>query len=388
MIEITRREFLERFFRRQESKGSNNDKNPSPKEKIHEITRREFLKGILALVLSVLLLKGEKRGDKQKEENWVELGEEYIKSKAYSIDDIFKDVGGPETLGDYYDEITNYTPTPTPASTPTNTPTPTPTNTPTPKPTPTFTPTSTPKPTSTPIPTSIPTPTSQTEFLEEEQITTEVIYRGKPGTKKIAITFDDSANKEMLRKLLDIAKKHNIKMVWFLIGRTVNKDVEEIIREALETGLIRIGNHSHSHDISKFASMNTDYIEKEKNDWLNKFKNLNFSEDQLKLYFRPPGGAGGYRGGDERLLEVLSKNGYQYLCMWDVEFIYTIRTQYNNEYTVENVVRILRSRIYSTQGGNLVLFHFNRIDISAFERVIDELKNNGYEFVYPEELLN
>jgi peptidoglycan/xylan/chitin deacetylase (PgdA/CDA1 family) len=212
-----------------------------------------------------------------------------------------------------------------------------------------------------------------------------VIYGGKPGTKKIAITFDDSANPQMLRELLELAKKHQIKMVWFLIGKTVNQKVAEIVKEALDPGLIRLGNHSFSHNISEFSKLNRDYIEEEKTKWIERLKSLGISEKNLRIYFRPPGGAGGYRGGDKNLLEVLSQNGYEYLCMWNVEFIYTIRTKYG-DYSKENVLKILRDNIYSRKGGNLILFHFNRVDLEAFIEILPELIKNGYQFVFPEEL--
>ncbi|GEM_PF-1310707 len=369
MAEITRRELLKKFF---SGRGRERNKESISKEnkKTKVITRREFLRGLISFLIGLILFRGEKEVKTKKETEWQSPGDEYIKSK--NIDEIFKGVGGPETLGEFYKELNN------PeelkrlkGSFPTHVPT----------------------PTATPITTKtyVPTPpdgleTSEIINITPESITTKVIYRGKPGTKKIAITFDDSANKEFLRELLQIAKENNIKMVWFLIGRTIDGEEAEIIKEALESGLIRIGNHSFNHNISEFSKLNIQYIENEKNSWLKRFKEIGFSEDQLKLYFRPPGGAGGYRGGDKRLLRVLSKNGYRYLCMWDTEFIYTIRTKFNGEYNVENLLEILKNSIYSTGGGNLILFHFNKIDLSALKTILPELIKNGFEFVFPEEL--
>jgi hypothetical protein len=72
--------------------------------------------------------------------------------------------------------------------------------------------------------------------------------------------------------------------------------------------------------------------------------------------------------------------------MWNVEFIYTIRTKFNGDYNKKNVLEILRSSIYPRKGGNLILFHFNRVDLEAFIEILQELIENGYEFVFPEEL--
>jgi len=253
---------------------------------------------------------------------------------------------------------------------------------PSPSPTQILTPTHKPQPTP-----SIQNISPKESFNQEKPISTKVIYYGKPGTKKVAITFDDSPDPEILRELLEFCKNHQVRMVWFIIGRRMNDKAAQIIREGIETGLIRIGNHSFSHNISEFSKLNKEYIESEKSRWIEEMKNYGFEDEILRYYFRPPGGAGGYRGGDQRLLSVLSENNYKYLVMWDVEFIYTTRVK-GLEYTPENLIEIALSRIRYTNGGNLVLAHFNRTDVEAIKNLIIELINEGYEFVFPEEFLN
>lgn len=355
MVRITRREFLERFFRRRREEGE--DKGSKGNKDFKVITRREFLKGLIAFLIGLFLLREEKRVETKKETRWQSPGEEYIKSK---IEEVFKDVDGPETLGEFYEghqvheefqdatieEIRDVAIEEKGDSK---------------------------------------VAINNVETKTETEIKTKVIYGGEPGTKKIAITFDDSANPQMLRELLELAKKHQIKMVWFLIGRTVNEEAAKIIEEALDSGLIRLGNHSFSHNISEFSKLNRDYIEKEKTEWIERLKSFGISEENLRIYFRPPGGAGGFRGGDKNLLNLLSQNGYKYLCMWNTEFIYTIR-KINGDYSKENVLEILRNSIYPREGGNLILFHFNSVDLRAFIEILPELIRNGYQFVFPEEL--
>ena len=223
---------------------------------------------------------------------------------------------------------------------------------------------------------------------EIKEVKTQIIYRGRPGTKKIAFTIDDASDFGLLKYLLDLAINKKIRMVWFLIGRTVDSNEAKLIKEALDTGIIRIGNHSLSHNIARFSNLKPDYLKKEIVGWIEKMRSFGIREEELLRYFRPPGGAGGYSGGDKRLLELLSKIGYPYLCMWDIEFIYTIRTRYKGKYIVENVLDILRRNVYRTQGGNLILFHFNPVDLSALKIIADKLLANGYQFVFPEELLS
>jgi peptidoglycan/xylan/chitin deacetylase (PgdA/CDA1 family) len=286
-------------------KGEEKEKIRTQNKEVKAITRREFLKGLIVFLTGLFLLRGEKRSEEEKETEWQSPGEEYIRSK---IEEVFKDVDGPETLEEFYEELQFYEELLEEKR-------------------------------------DLKAAINNVETKTETEIETKVIYGGKPGTKKIAITFDDSANPQMLRELLKIAREHQIKMVWFLIGRTVNEEVAEIVKEALDSGLIRLGNHSFSHNISEFIKLNRNYIEKEKTEWIERLKSFGISEENLRIYFRPPGGAGGYRGGDKNLLNLLSKNGYKYLCMWNVEFIYTIRTKYG-DYSKENVLEILRDIVF------------------------------------------
>jgi hypothetical protein len=216
MPKITRREFLERFFRGRREEGE--DKGSKGNKDFKVITRREFLKGLIAFLIGLFLLREEKKVETKKETKWQSPGEEYIKSK---IEEVFKDVDGPETLGEFYEELQFYEE---------------------------LLKVKTEK-------RDLKAAINNVETKTETEIETKVIYGGKPGTKKIAITFDDSANPQMLRELLKIAREHPIKMIWFLIGRTVNEEVAKIIKEALDSGLIRLGNHSFSHNISEFSKI-------------------------------------------------------------------------------------------------------------------------------------
>lgn len=372
-MEHTRREFLEKFFKRKQPP-ENNEKEKEQKLKKNEekikqgITRRWFLtRGLgalayLAYLLSVSSLKGD-RLIKEKENKEIK---EILEIKP--------------------EEPLEPTPYPPPESPTPFTPTATPTATPTSTPTPAATPTQTPPPTSTPtkIPSPTYTPTPETPL----QITTKVIYYGPRKTRKVAITFDDTANPKLLRELLEFAKQKGIKMVWFVVGKTVNEEAAQIIKEGLESGLIRLGNHTMNHKTSLFANLNNwEEIKKEKEEWMERMKNIGINEQELKHYFRPPGGGGGYRGGNPELLKILSKNGYQYLVMWDIEFIYTTRTR-NLPYDEKTIYDLMYGGIKFTQGGNIVLCHFNQVDVEAAIRVIENLLNEGYQFVFPEELFN
>lgn len=232
-----------------------------------------------------------------------------------------------------------------------------------------------------PVVASLPTP-------EIKKLTTKVIYRGPASTKKVAVTFDDRPSPVFLNKLLEFAKTNKVKMVWFNIGRTTSREAAEIIKEGLGSGLIRIGNHTMNHRIDLFANLsNLEQVKQEIELWIEKMQNYGLPENELLRYFRPPGGGGGYRGGNPILLSILSEIGYSYLCMWDTEFIYTTRVN-KLKYNFENIRSIMTNNILRTRGGNLVLCHFNNVDVIASLQVINNLLKQGYTFVFPEELFD
>jgi peptidoglycan/xylan/chitin deacetylase (PgdA/CDA1 family) len=236
---------------------------------------------------------------------------------------------------------------------------------------------------------------------KDNNIRTQAIYRGVSGSKKVAITFDDTPSPETLRKLINFAKENNVKMVFFVNTKRLNKESVELLKEGLSTGLIRIGNHTHSHNTELFKKLNTKninlseedkkLISKEIDDWEETLKNYGIEDKHLKHYFRPPGGGGGYKNNNSYLLDELSSRGYKYLPMWDVEFIYSINQKKKQdpsyEYNAKNIEDILVNRVEETKGGNLVLLHFKNEDVEGSLNAIKKLKDKGYNFVFPEELL-
>src|SRR5580704_7258997 len=66
-----------------------------------------------------------------------------------------------------------------------------------------------------------------------------------PGSKKLALTYDDGPNDPHTLRLLEVLAKHHVHATFFLIGRYV-KQRPDIVRTIAEAGHA-IGNHSFSH---------------------------------------------------------------------------------------------------------------------------------------------
>ncbi|MGA8489867.1 MAG: polysaccharide deacetylase family protein, partial [Terriglobales bacterium] len=74
----------------------------------------------------------------------------------------------------------------------------------------------------------------------------------KPGTRQLALTFDDGPNDPHTLRLLDVLARHNAKATFFLIGRYA-KQRPDIALELARAGHV-IGNHTFSHPNLIFAS--------------------------------------------------------------------------------------------------------------------------------------
>ena len=73
-----------------------------------------------------------------------------------------------------------------------------------------------------------------------------------PGTRQIALTYDDGPNDPHTLRLLEVLAKHGAHATFFLIGRYVQQR-PDISREVAKEGHI-IGNHTFTHPLLIFRS--------------------------------------------------------------------------------------------------------------------------------------
>ncbi|MGA7696510.1 MAG: polysaccharide deacetylase family protein [Candidatus Sulfotelmatobacter sp.] len=73
-----------------------------------------------------------------------------------------------------------------------------------------------------------------------------------PGSRQIALTYDDGPNDPHTLHLLEVLAKHSVHATFFLIGRYVQQR-PEIVREIVRAGHI-VGNHTFTHPLLIFKS--------------------------------------------------------------------------------------------------------------------------------------
>ena len=212
------------------------------------------------------------------------------------------------------------------------------------------------------------TDTSGNESIEERIITVKSVSKG---SRVIYLTFDDGPS-EYTPYLLDVLKKYNVKVTFFVTGKGSD---DTILREYNEGHKVAL--HTYSHNYATVYSSTDNY-----------FKDLYQIQDRVKRItgytsniIRFPGGSSNtvsksYDGGTRimtRLTKEVQNRGFYYfdwnISSGDAGGAITSDQVYNN------VIRSLKD------GSYVVLQHdTQKFSIDAVERIINYANENGYTF--------
>ena len=180
--------------------------------------------------------------------------------------------------------------------------------------------------------------------------------------KVVALTFDDGPSK-YTKKILDILKEEEACATFFIVGNKAlfyKEELQRMLKEGSE-----IGNHSYSHK------------------WLNRLSENEFKEEINKTQkvieditgftpkiFRPT-----YGGYSNKLKTYTDLN----FILWNVD---------SEDWKVKNTNKILNNIFKSVKDESIILMHDNHeYSVKALKEIIDNLKNDGYQFVTVSELL-
>jgi peptidoglycan/xylan/chitin deacetylase (PgdA/CDA1 family) len=195
-----------------------------------------------------------------------------------------------------------------------------------------------------------------------------VVCFGHTSRKQIAITFDDGPTEHYTPQILEILKDHQVSAAFFCIGKRI-EDNELLFRRLHEQGHI-IGNHSYSHtpffDFLPSAKLQEDLQQAD-------IAVKNVIGLQPKL-FRPP-----YGITTPAMKKAIKDRGYTAIG-WSIRSFDTIAK--NEEKLLNKLVRLLKP-------GAVVLLHdTQKITLDMLPRFIQAARNEGYEFVRLDKLLN
>ncbi len=187
--------------------------------------------------------------------------------------------------------------------------------------------------------------------------------------KVIALTFDDGPHPKYTEQVLNLLDQYGAKGTFFLVGEQAEKNPQVVLRMYQDGH--EIANHTYTHPFTKSVSKVMKEIE-QTNDTL--FSITGYSP---KL-FRPVEGQ--YT---DQLVKEVAKEGYK-IVMWSWH-------QDTEDWRNPGVNKIVNKVLSGVKEGNIVLFHDgggNRQQtVKALEKILPELKKQGYTFITISEML-
>lgn len=188
------------------------------------------------------------------------------------------------------------------------------------------------------------------------------IYCVNTDEKKVSLSFDAAWGNEQTQTLLDILKKHDVKVTFFLTGTWINK-YPESVKAIYEEGH-DIGNHSENHkQMSKLSKADC-------------VKEIMTPHEHVKELlgidmnlFRPP-----YGDYNNTLIEAARENGY-HVIQWDVDSLDW------KDYGTASIIKMVTQNPHLGNGSIILMHNGAKFTPDALETIITTLKSEGYELV-------
>lgn len=192
------------------------------------------------------------------------------------------------------------------------------------------------------------------------------IYKVAREDNKIAITLDGTWGADYTEKLLDIFKKHDLKITFFFAGYWLEK-YPDLVKKIAAAGH-EIGNHTYTHPHCN--SLSKEKLIKELEDTSNLIEKL---IGKRPRFFRPPFGE--Y---NDKVIRTAEELGYQ-VVQWSLDSL---------DWQEPGVDYIIKRILNNVSAGDIILMHNNAPDTpEALKTLIPELKKRGYEIIPLSELI-
>lgn len=132
------------------------------------------------------------------------------------------------------------------------------------------------------------------------------IYCVNRTDKKVSLSFDAAWGNEDTAQILELLKKYNVRVTFFMTGGWIEKYPEDV--KAIAAAGHDLGNHSENH--KQMSQLSKEQSIEEIMKPHQKVKELTGTEMQL---FRPP-----YGDYNNTLIEAVNESGY-HCIQWDVD---------------------------------------------------------------------
>ncbi|KHF41307.1 delta-lactam-biosynthetic de-N-acetylase [Halalkalibacter okhensis] len=204
------------------------------------------------------------------------------------------------------------------------------------------------------------------ELLEK----TNGFFIGDTSKKELYLTFDNGYENGYTEKVLDVLKDKEVPAAFFVTGHYLN-DAPELIQRMVDEGHI-VGNHSWHHP--SLPEVGDGRLTNELNKVKERFTELTGVKEMH--YLRPPRGQF-----SERSLVLSEKLGYTNV-FWSMAYKdWEVDNQKGGDYAYNQIMK----RIHP---GAIMLIHSVSSDnAEALPRVIDDAREQGYEFKSLDDLM-
>jgi peptidoglycan-N-acetylmuramic acid deacetylase len=188
-------------------------------------------------------------------------------------------------------------------------------------------------------------------------------YKADPSKKEIYLTFDNGYENGYTAQILDVLKKEKVPATFFVTGHYLETAPDLVKRMATEGHIV--GNHSWSHpDLTK--SSNEQMVEE-----LEKVRKKaeELTGNKTMKYLRPPRGVF-----SDRTLAIAKQQGYTH-AFWSLAYVdWNTDQQRGAQYAYDHIMKQMHP-------GAVILLHtVSKDNADALERVIQDVKKEGYTF--------
>lgn len=194
------------------------------------------------------------------------------------------------------------------------------------------------------------------------------IYSVETDKKQVALSFDAAWGNEDTAAILDILKKHNLHVTFFMTGGWV-KEYPEDVKAICEAGH-DLGNHSENH--KNMSQLSDEQCKEEIMKVHERVKELTGKEMEL---FRPP-----YGDYNNNVILDVQACGY-YPIQWSVDSLDW------KDYGVNSIVDTVLNNEELKNGAIILMHNGAKYTKDALEEVITGLEEKGYEIVPVSQLI-
>ena len=192
---------------------------------------------------------------------------------------------------------------------------------------------------------------------------TGMVNSEKELSKKIALTFDDGPHPIYTPELLEGLRERGVAVTFFVTGANATL-YPELIAQMQEDGHV-VGNHTYHH--VQLSSVGEEIFLQELRETNRVLEGI-LEEDVL--YVRPPFGD---------WTKSIEKEINMFPVLWDIDPL---------DWCTGNTSQIVKKVLDNVEDNSIVLMHDEyATSVEAALQIVDELLEDGYQFVTVEEIL-